>query len=343
MPIIAVESVQPTGLQSVVPSVIYILTNDTYATVTATGYLTQSQSQGNTYSDSQMALVFTSDEGPVWLKVVITFSGATVLNTVVSLVSPSNSSGVTLPTTANHIATYTNTEGNLSEDPTIALTGGSIQALGGTVYAGNSATPTGGVFYAYSPNGLGDFQFKAANTGAFNVILSNATHAQSSTYLIPDCGNAAGEILVGATATPFVSGNFPVASGAAGLMVDSGVAATNLMKVNAVNTMTGSGQIILVKANGTEASNAVTASGNAGVITTSSLTTAGGATYAITWTNTKITATSVLSFAIQGGTNTTQNITFTCVPGSGTATLTIYNNTAATALNGTILIGYMVM
>lgn len=97
------------------------------------------------------------------------------------------------------------------------------------------------------------------------------------------------------------------------------------------------------KANGTEAANAVTASGNAGTITTSSLTTAGGANYAITWTNTFIVSTSQVLLTIAGGTNTTQNITLKCVPGSGTATLTIYNNTVATALNGTILISYAVI
>lgn len=101
-------------------------------------------------------------------------------------------------------------------------------------------------------------------------------------------------------------------------------------------------QLVVTKANGTEASNLVTASGNAGVITTSSLSTAGGGSYAITWTNTSITATSAVFLTISGGTNTTQNINFKCVPGSGSATLTIYNLTVATALNGTILISYYV-
>lgn len=116
-----------------------------------------------------------------------------------------------------------------------------------------------------------------------------------------------------------------------------------VMLLNALNTMTGAGQIVLPKVNGTEATNAVTANGTAGVITTSSLTTAGGSSYAITWTNSKITATSVIALTIQGGTNTTENVTFSCVPGAGTATLTIYNNTASTALNGTIFIGYSVL
>ena len=81
----------------------------------------------------------------------------------------------------------------------------------------------------------------------------------------------------------------------------------------------------------------------AGVITTSALTTAGGASYVITWTNTLITATSSVQITLAGGTNTTENITLKVVPGAGTATLTIYNNTAATALNGTILLAYLVI
>jgi hypothetical protein len=97
------------------------------------------------------------------------------------------------------------------------------------------------------------------------------------------------------------------------------------------------------KANGTEATNTVTANGTAGVITTSSLTTAGGANYAITWTNSFINSSSVILLSIMGGTNTTQNITLNATAGSGTSTLTIYNISAATALNGTIFISYMII
>lgn len=336
MSILALQTAAPTGLASVNPEVIYILTSDTFATVTATGYLTAQQQQGFTFNNYQMALVYTSDQGPVWLKVVITYSGATILNTVVSLVDVSNAGDVVLPTIANHIATYTNTTGTLSEDAATAINGGNIQAgLSGTAGYLSSFPATAS---------KGSFRIVAvANTGDTLVTLSNALMGQATVVSIPDPANALARVLVGATATPFVSGNFPVASGTAGLMVDSGVPAAQLMRLNAVNTMTGVGQIILAKANGTESTNAVTASGNAGVITTSSLSTAGGGTYVIAWTNTKITTASVFAFCIQGGTNTTQNITFTCVAGSGSATLTIYNNTAATALNGTIFIGYSVL
>ena len=96
------------------------------------------------------------------------------------------------------------------------------------------------------------------------------------------------------------------------------------------------------KANGTEAANAVTASGTAGVITTSSLTTASGSAYAITWTNTFIATSSIIILSLMGGTNTRNSIELMATAGSGTSTLTITNNNAS-ALNGTVIIGYLVI
>ena|ERR1700677_309822 len=340
MSILALQTAAPTGLASVNPEVIYVLTSDTYATVTATGYLTAQKQQGFTFNNQQMALVYTTDDGPVWLKVVITYSGATVLNTVVSLVEPTSPGSVTLPTITNHLIVSTNTVGTLANLSGIAINNGILQsglAAGGFV----------GGFIAYpttTASGFLELLPVVNASGNFNTVISNsAAVAQSQVITIPDAGNALGRFLVGAGATPFVSGNFPVASGTLGLMVDSGVAATNLVSKIAANTFTGSGQIILAKVNGTEASNAVTASGNAGLITTSALTTAAGSTYSITWTNTKITATSVIGLTIQGGTNTVQSIQFTCAPGTGTATLVINNIGPTNALNGTIFIGYSVL
>lgn len=145
--------------------------------------------------------------------------------------------------------------------------------------------------------------------GAFNTTIRNSAMAQSSVISIPDPGAA--------------TANFVLNTG--------------------TTTMAAGSRIILAKANGTEAANAVTASGNAGVITTSSLTTAAGASYAITWTNTAITATSAIMLSLQGGTNTIKSLVFECVPGAGTATLTIYNIGATDPLDGTILIGYAVL
>jgi len=97
------------------------------------------------------------------------------------------------------------------------------------------------------------------------------------------------------------------------------------------------------KASATEASNAVTASGQAGVITTSALTTAASGSYAITWTNALISATSVIQLTLMGGTNTVKRIQFEVVPGAGSATLTIYNLDTSGALDGSVVLAYTVL
>lgn len=314
------------------PEIVRIVTTSTLTQVTTAGWYNNSPISGESLSNVDVVLICyayaSSAQATELFSVSISATG------VVTLVLAESS--VVLPTIANHIATYTNTSGGLSEDPATAISGGNIQAgLSGT--AGTLASFPGTA-------SKGSLVVKAvANTGNTITTLSNDAMGQASVINIPDPANAIGQLLIGATATPLVSGNFPQNSGTAGLVVDSGLAVSNVVSKIAANTFTGVGSIILPKVNGTEASNAVTASGVAGVITTSALTTAGGASYAITWTNTVMTATSVVLLTIAGGTNTTENVTLKIAPGAGSGTLTIYNNTAATALNGTILISYLVI
>jgi len=423
---------QVPGMVGVFPNQKFAVFGDNLATVTTAGYLNQVNLESNPIAPTDILQVLYSFNPQTQSGTYATFTVSISNSGVITLAEWSVPGAIVTPTIANHIATFTNTTGTISEDPATAISGGNIQAgLSGT--AG---------FLASFPStaATGSLRLTAvANSGNTVTTISNVAMGQASVVSIPDPANAAGRFLVGATATPFVSGNFPVASGTGGLMVDSGVSAASLptftsptianhiavftnttgnlgedattainggniqaglsgtagsvasfpgtvangeLILAAVNaggafnttisnstmgqssvisipdpgaatakflldsgsqSMATGSQLNLAKANGVEAANAVTASGNAGVITTSSLTTAGGATYAITWTNTHISSTSVGTFTIQGGTNTVQNITFTFAPGAGTATLTIYNNTAATNLNGTILIGYTIL
>jgi hypothetical protein len=108
-------------------------------------------------------------------------------------------------------------------------------------------------------------------------------------------------------------------------------------------TMTG--KATFAKGTGTTSSFAVTINAQSGVITTEALTTAGGANQAIVLTNSAVVSTSVLLVTIMGGTNTaTFDISAKAVyTSAGVATITIYNNTAATALNGTLIIGFVVL
>lgn len=335
MPTIYQLPTQQPATVGIFPNIKSAVFGDNLATITTAGYLNSVNLESNPISPTDILQVLysfnnVSNTGTFGMfTVTISSSG------VITLVEWTGTSGIVLPTIANHIATYTNTAGTLSEDPATAISGGNIQAgLSGT--AGTVAS-----FPATASKG--SLVLKAvANTGNTLTTISNVAMGQASVVSIPDPATATANFAVAPAA--LVNNNLVKASGTAGLVADAGFAAANVMLNNAVNTMTGTGQIILVKANGTESANAVTASGNAGVITTSSLTTAGGATYVITWTNTLITATSVVGLTIQGGTNSsTNNLNFKCVVGSGTATLTIFNNTAATSLNGTLLIGYTVL
>ncbi len=282
-----------TGFEGIIPALLYINTNDTFATITTPGYLNPSVESGMEFTNEAMALVM-STTGPLWLQ-------TSLIGTSHSLVSPANSTNVVLPTTLNHIATYTNTTGTLSEDAATAINAGNIQA---------GLSGTAGAFISYPAGaGLGTFQFLAANSaGAFNTVVTNASQAGNRTYTVPDGGLAAAQFLLNA-----------------------GVA-----------TMQAGSRIVLDKTTGTTVGFAVTINKMAGVITTEALTTAGGASQAIALTNSAITTSSVIVCQVQGGSNTTQNITLVAAPGAGSATINIFNNTAATALNGTIVIGFAV-
>lgn len=336
MPTIYQLPMQQPAMVGVYPGFKFAVFGDNLATITTAGYLNQVNLESNPISTTDVLQVLYSFNPQTQSGTYDVFTVTISSSGVITLVADTSAGDVLLPVTANNIAQFNGTTGQIYDGSAVAVHGGSIQAglsgIAGTLSSFPSTALSGALAIT-----------AVANSGNTVTTISNVAMGQTSVISIPDPANAIGRFVIGAGATPFVSGNFPVASGTAGLMADSGVTAASLMRNNAVNTMTGVGQIILVKANGTEAANTVTASGNAGVITTSALTTAGGATYVITWTNTLITATSVIGLTIQGGTNNaTNNLNFKCVAGSGSATLTIYNNTAATALNGTLLIGYTV-
>lgn len=71
-----------TGLVGVIPSAIYIETDNTIAQVTTVGYLnSEVQSQGQIFSNQQIALVFTTDGGADWYQLVIS-GGNTSLSSV---------------------------------------------------------------------------------------------------------------------------------------------------------------------------------------------------------------------------------------------------------------------
>lgn len=318
------------------PPLKMMITTDNSATLTTAGYLNNANIDAAaplSNGDVIMCLYsynVNTRNGTLGI-FTVSISGA---NGSITLTTWANPGDVLLPVVANRIAQFNGTTGQIYDGSATATHGGNIQAglsgTAGTLSSFPGTASKGSLIIA-----------GVANTGNTNTTISNAAMGQASVVSIPDPAAATANFVVAPAA--LVNNNLVKASGTAGLVADAGFAAANVVVNNAVNTFTSAGSIILNKVNGTEAANAVTASGTAGVITTSALTTAGGANYAITWTNTAMTATSVVLLTIAGGTNTTENITLKMTPGGGTGTLTIYNNTAATALNGTILISYLVM
>lgn len=238
---------------------------------------------------------------------------------------------------------YTVGAGNLGPIGNAGAVSGAIQSFGGG--SGTSGYASG---RWVASNAASSFTFYKSRSAALNTFTTVQTNdVLGNIFWTGDDGTqfteAAAIVVtaVGTISTGVVPGNMAISTNNASGVSTLAVNISDAQVVTLANALVTPGATY-TKVNGTEASNAVTASGYSGVITTSSLSTAAGGTYAITWTNTKITATSVITLTVVGGSNSNQNINFTVVPGSGTATLTIFNNASLTALGGTILIAYNV-
>lgn len=97
------------------------------------------------------------------------------------------------------------------------VTVGSLQVDAGNVSAGLATGGTAGKFISYSATTtVGSLQLAAiANAGNFNVIVSNASHGQSSTVSIPDGGQATSVFLISNSAgtQTVATGNLAMTAG----------------------------------------------------------------------------------------------------------------------------------
>jgi hypothetical protein len=161
------------------------------------------------------------------------------------------------------------------------------------------------------------------------------------TTLVPFSGFGVSAVTFSGT---LVSGDIPEFSGTSGDIIDSGFAAANVMLKNASNVMAAGANVITDKATATTTGGAATINKQSGVLTTPALTTASGAAYTITLTNSEIATTSIILCQIQGGSNTTPGITIIATPGAGSATILLENSgVAAAALNGTVILSFVVL
>jgi hypothetical protein len=93
----------------------------------------------------------------------------------------------------------------------------------------------------------------------------------------------------------------------------------------------------------TLSSHAGTVSKMAGVITTESLTTAAGASQALTITNTLCATTSIVLVTRAGGTSAGGTPIIKAVPGNGSFVITLDNKHASAAFDGTFILGFLLI
>jgi len=246
------------GQQGVHPRLIKLVTNDTYAVVTAQGYLNKLVAGGTVLLETDMAEVVYGDNETALLNVV--FSGGNwTLATPAQIIPLDGTEGnfvnfsaiaggledlgfsATDPdktkvvmangaVTIGRIACFTDTAGTIDDNAATAVNGGNIQA---------GLSGTAGVLRSYSSTGSKGYLEVAgvANTGDTATTVSNAEMGQATVVSIPDPGVATANFILSESAgtQSIASGNLAVsdgnlvagASGAAGTVSSYPSAATS--------------------------------------------------------------------------------------------------------------------
>lgn len=218
MPILNIQPNQM-GQSGVFPAMVFILTNDTLVQVTAPGYLNGVvQKFGIPLSEADIALV-TTKTSPNSRSTQVGWFAVTQTNGNWGLTSTTSGGGVVLPTTANHIATYTNTLGQLFQDPATAFTNGAISSVGyiqsttGSITSGSNGNA--GAFTVYpSTLNKGSLTILAGNAAAnYPITIVTDTIGQTTTYTIGDIGQNSGGIVVATSNIRMKSGSVTIPSG----------------------------------------------------------------------------------------------------------------------------------
>ena len=252
----------------------------------------------------------------------------------VRVVATSNQSGTYFNGSVNNGvgATFTYATGALTIDSV------AINVNDFILFAGQSAAYQNGIYQCITAGATGvaavlqrrgDFQCIEQIVGGLYVPVAAGTSYGGSMYTVV-------EPLPSGIGNPVVSGANNIVFANAGVTGQGGYLALT------GGTLTG--PAVLDKGTGTESSHAVTINHQSGVITTTSLTTAAGATETITLTNSAITTSSVVLVSVMGGTNSGTNALYLqATAGSGTSTIKLTNGDASAALNGTVIIGFLVV
>jgi len=188
MAILNIQVNEP-GQAGIVPRIVRIETDDSVATVTTAGYLTDAVKKGlATFNESDMCCVVTQESASSaqeagWYEVSNS-------NGVWSLVPPASPGDVVLPTVANRLAHFSNTTGTLSGAAADVTNLGDL-TLG--------ASGTEGILNLYPATAAnGTLIVKPVDAGAdFDTTISNAASVgQDQVITIPDSGAATANFLL---------------------------------------------------------------------------------------------------------------------------------------------------
>jgi hypothetical protein len=213
MPILNVQPNNP-GQAGIAPALVFISTNDTLAQVSVAGYLNTLVSKFNIPLSQATIVGVTTKPSPNSKITNAGWFGVSFANGNWSLAPTTGEGNVILPTIINHIATYTNTTGTISEDAGVAINGGSLQAgLSGTV---------GSLISFPATVNSGSLNISAANNAGNTVTtITNASQAAARVYTIPDGGansnfllsNSGGTQTIATGSLTLTVGNFATTAG----------------------------------------------------------------------------------------------------------------------------------
>ena len=234
-----------------------------------------------------------------------------------------------------------------ADQPLLDSSGNELVKFAKTSSAVNEVTVTNastGNAPSVSATGETNVGITVAGKGTGSVNLGQATTTGVKLVADQPILDSAGLELVKFVKTATAINEITVTNAASGGNPD--IAATgDGTNISLTLTPKGTGKI-LINDSGTVAASggAATLNRQLGVVTTESLSTAAGATYTLTLTDSKISATSVLMASVGLGTSTAGTpVVAGVVPGAGSATIVVQNIHAANAFNGTLVIHFIAL
>lgn len=295
MPIIAIN-VNTTGLigEQINPRRCTIITTDSLATITTAGYLNNQNMLGNQILPTDIFEILYLFNAQTQVGVFGIFQVTYSSSTGFTLNIWENPGNVLLPVVSGDFAVFNGTSGQIKDagylPSNAALTrvvmAGSASIIGriahfvditGTIDDTAAAVTNAGDIYAGLDAVAGALRSYPAttatgylsitgvsNAGAFNVVISNTSHAQSTVYSIGDIGAATGGLVAATSAIRMKSvAGAAAAGGAAAQSFTDAFCTSGSMIVGNWNTQANAVSVLkIVPGNG---SFVVTSSGDAGV------------------------------------------------------------------------------